>query len=632
MGESIRIVKNLMVMVLSDVQFDKKTRDVRESNYPELGQKVRTTNESAIRALQQRLEKKDEQIDCIYAFATQTVQGKMIYSPDNVHKNIPYLYEGNEVTHLSYIQKRVEDIIPENRWSVIQEKHSGEGNISLPMNRILFYTLQIVERIQNDIIDIRKENPDVKIVLHADCTGGPRHAIMMLIDIIRLLQYNNVDTGYLFYSNWNRDNQTGTVETVNDVYDFYNLIAGAEEFVNFGSVKDIQVYFEHRTISMELEDLLLAMAEFADEVKLCRRWRFVDAINHLKKAIEKFELKWKSIENIFDTDITSNDDVRLNDMLMFQLLPQIHKDYDDVLKSTDTMSLIQWCLKQNLLQQALTLYTESIPKLFLDYGFLEMTEDPDRHSELEKSYRKHGDKLEEEFYFINRYHCDEKLEKEHSQEVNDAIQLQTEQLKTCFSELIQKRASVEEASEKLRKLDWSIWPAHIQNIDGLISVFEWMRAVWNDKNVIVNPGKYRVLQHNICKICWSRMNKGHSSAKPSGWDELPLQKKCKKLFSLLNGQMKDTDIARLGGGIAMRGSFNLKWRLLDTGDFVLRADSKAFYQIYDEYVVIKNERNHTNHAKEQQGVFDTAENLMRFMQKNLQHIEALRAAKGISER
>ena len=74
MDENIRATKNLMVMVLSDVQFDKRKGEVRESNYPELGQMVRTTNESAIRALQQRLEKKEEQIDGIYAFATHRTE------------------------------------------------------------------------------------------------------------------------------------------------------------------------------------------------------------------------------------------------------------------------------------------------------------------------------------------------------------------------------------------------------------------------------------------------------------------------------------------------------------------------------------------------------------------------------
>ena len=335
----------------------------------------------------------------------------------------------------------MQDILGEDAWRIILEPHLSDDNTSLAMNRTLSYTLRIAGQIQDDIDQMRRENPDVRIVLYADCTGGPRHAIMMLIDIIRLLQYNNVDIGYLFYSNWNRDTKIGTVETVNDVYDFYNLIAGAEEFVNFGSVKDIQVYFEHRTVSTELEDLLLAMAEFADEVKLCRRWRFVDAIHHLRKAIETFEEKWEDVEQRLDTVIESNDDVRLNDMLMFQLLPQIHKDYSDLLGEHDSLSLIKWCLNQGLLQQALTLYTESIPDFLFDRnsGFIAMTEDKDRRAFLEKQYKEHGKEYMKGFYFLNRYGYGDKIVKKESEKaIQSGLDKQQKSLYQLFVNLIKK--------------------------------------------------------------------------------------------------------------------------------------------------------------------------------------------------
>lgn len=627
MDENIRATKNLMVMVLSDVQFDKRKGEVRESNYPELGQMVRTTNESAIRTLQQRLEKKEEQIDGIYAFATQTVQSKMTYAPVDSQRRVPYLYENHEITHLSYIQKRVADILPEDRWSVIQETHLGEGNISLPMNRLLFYTLQIAEQIQHDIQNIRKDTPDAKIVLHADCTGGPRHAIMMLIDIIRLLQYNNVDTGYLFYSNWNRDTKTGTVETVNDVYDFYNLIAGAEEFVNFGSVKDIQVYFEHRTVSTELEDLLLAMAEFADEVKLCRRWRFVDAIHHLRKAIETFEEKWENVEHTLDTVIESNDDVRLNDMLMFQLLPQIHKDYSDLLREHGPLSLIKWCLNQGLLQQALTLYTESIPDFLFDpdNGFITMTEDEERRAVLEKEYKEHGKEYTKGFYFLNRFGYGEETAKKKSEKaVQSALENQKKSLRPLFSSLVKEHATFEEAKEAFHELDSSSDIVHIQNIDVLSDVFSWSCSLWDDAERINAPGPYRILQNLILDMYW----KNKDAIPRNQWPDADAYKKRKAVIGFLKGQIQPQDIVRLAGGIGERGSFNVKWRLFDPGDFVLHTDPEKFNHIIDAYAVIKSERNHANHAKEQQGVFDTAESLIAYMQENIRDIEALRTERG----
>lgn len=618
------VTKNLMVMVLSDVKTD-KAGEIRTSDYPQINRKVKTTNESAVRLLYQDLQEYGQKIDRIYAFATQAVQGPITYlqEKDGEKTSLPYQYAGHEITHLDYTKKCMSDIISEDEWCIIPEPHLGEDNVSLAMNRTLSYTLRIAGQIQDDIDQMRRENPDVKIVLHADCTGGPRHAIMMLINIIRLLQYNDVEIGSLFYSNWISSKRVGKIEQINDVYKFYNLIAGAEEFVNFGSVKDLQGYFQNRNISAELDDLLLAMGEFADEVKLCRRWRFVDAIDHLRKAIETFEGKWENVEHRLDTVIESNDDVRLNDMLMFQLLPQIHKDYSDLLREHDPLSLIKWCLNQGLLQQALTLYTESIPDFLFDpdHGFIAMTEDKDRKAFLEEQYKEHGKEYTRGFYFLNRYgYGNEAMKKESEKAIHSALGKQKKSLRPLFNSLIKKHATGEEARAAFQELDKSSEIVHIRSIDSLANIFDWICNLWDNPERINVPGKYRILQNLILKLYW----KNKDAITPDEWPNEDVLKKRKSIVGFLKGQIQPKDIVHLAGGIGERGSFNVKWRLLDTGDFVIRTDPEKFNPIIDAYAVIKNERNHANHAKEQQGVFDTAESLIHYMQENIQDIESLR--------
>lgn len=622
------VTKNLMVMVLSDVKTDKDGA-VRISKYPQINRSVKTTNESAVRLLYQDLQGQGQKLDRVYAFATQAVQGCITYRQEKDGKTIslPYHYEGQEITHLDYTRKCMSDILGEDEWRIILEPHLGKDNVSLAMNRTLSYTLRIAGQIQDDIDQMRKENPDVRIVLHADCTGGPRHAIMMLINIIRLLQYNDVEIGSLFYSNWISSERAGKIERINDVYKFYNLIAGAEEFVNFGSVKDLQGYFQHRNISAELDDLLLAMGEFADEVKLCRRWRFVAAIDHLKQAIETFEEKWKHVEHRLDTVIESNDDIRLNDMLMFQLLPQIHKDYSDLLREHGPLSLIKWCLNQGLLQQALTLYTESIPDFLFDpdNGFITMTEDEERRAVLEKEYKEHGKEYTKGFYFLNRFGYGEETAKKKSEKaVQSALENQKKSLRPLFSSLVKEHATFEEAKEAFHELDSSSDIVHIQNIDVLSDVFSWSCSLWDDAERINAPGPYRILQNLILDMYWK--NKG--AIPKNQWPDVDAYKKRKAVIGFLKGQIQPQDIVRLAGGIGERGSFNVKWRLFDPGDFVLHTDPEKFNHIIDAYAVIKSERNHANHAKEQQGVFDTAESLIAYMQENIQDIESLCALRG----
>lgn len=611
-------------MVLSDVKTE-KNGEVRTSEYPQIHREVKTTNESAVRLLYQDLRKKGQEINRIYAFATQTVQGKLMYmqEKDGQKQLLPYQYENHDITHLDYTKMCMKDILSEDAWRIIPEPHLGEDNVSLAMNRTLSYTLRIAGQIQDDIDAMRRENPDVKIVLHADCTGGPRHAIMMLINIIRLLQYNDVEIGSLFYSNWISSKRAGKIEQINDVYRFYNLIAGAEEFVNFGSVKDLQGYFQNRNISAELDDLLLAMGEFADEVKLCRRWRFVDAIDHLRKAIKTFEGKWENVEHRLDTVIESNDDVRLNDMLMFQLLPQIHKDYSDLLREHDPLSLIKWCLNQGLLQQALTLYTESIP--YYLFHFMAMTENEDRRAFLEKQYKEHGKEYTKGFYFLNRYGYGDKIVKKESEKaIQSGLDKQQKSLCQLFVNLIKKHATGEQARSTFKELDQSSEIVHIQSIDALANIFDWISSLWDDPERINTPGKYRILQNLILRLYWKNKN----SIPKDQWPDEDVIKKRKSLMGFLKGQIQPKDIVHLAGGIGERGSFNVKWRLLDSGDFVIRTDPEKFNHVIDAYAVIKNERNHANHAKEQQGVFDTAESLIAYMQENIRDIEALRKERG----
>ena len=624
MEEHYTVTKNIMVMVLSDVKTE-KNGEVRISKYPQIHCEVKTTNESAVRLLYQDLRKKGQEINRIYAFATQTVQGKLMYmqEKDGQKQLLPYQYENHDITHLDYTKMCMKDILSEDAWCIIPEPHLGEDNVSLAMNRTLSYTLRIAGQIQDDIDAMRRENPDVKIVLHADCTGGPRHAIMMLINIIRLLQYNDVEIGSLFYSNWISSKRAGKIEQINDVYRFYNLIAGAEEFVNFGSVKDLQGYFQNRNISAELDDLLLAMGEFADEVKLCRRWRFVDAIDHLRKAIKTFEGKWENVEHRLDTVIESNDDVRLNDMLMFQLLPQIHKDYSDLLREHDPLSLIKWCLNQGLLQQALTLYTESIP--YYLFHFMAMTENEDRMAFLEKQYKEHGKEYTKGFYFLNRYGYGDKIVKKESEKaIQSGLDKQQKSLCQLFVNLIKKHATGEQARSIFKELDQSSEIVHIQSIDALANIFDWISSLWDDPERINTPGKYRILQNLILGLYWKNKN----SIPKDQWPDEDVIKKRKSLMGFLKGQIQPKDIVHLAGGIGERGSFNVKWRLLDSGDFVIRTDPEKFNHVIDAYAVIKNERNHANHAKEQQGVFDTAESLIAYMQENIRDIEALRKERG----
>lgn len=84
---------------------------------------------------------------------------------------------------------------------------------------------------------------DDSLVLHADCTGGMRNAAMVMMAVLRLMQYDDrVSIGDILYSNWSKR----IVERANNIYALFDLIAGAEEFVRFGSVQTLRDYYKTR--------------------------------------------------------------------------------------------------------------------------------------------------------------------------------------------------------------------------------------------------------------------------------------------------------------------------------------------------------------------------------------------------
>ena len=62
-----------------------------------------------------------------------------------------------------------------------------------------------------------------EVALHADFTGGFRHASMMMLSVMQLLKYRGIRTMSVLYSNRNEQQ----VENVTDIYRMFNLISGA---------------------------------------------------------------------------------------------------------------------------------------------------------------------------------------------------------------------------------------------------------------------------------------------------------------------------------------------------------------------------------------------------------------------
>ena len=383
------MAKNILLIFISKVGIDSNTGKVRQTFYNDIGETF-TTNESALRYIL-----KTNSLDKIFAFASKVVLKKPIGARDT-----------ENLTQYGYFKKRLKDLglDVENLFTEDKDAVNAKGSVypydemQLPdSERAVWKSMgQIVEmasRIQNYVQAIRQENPGEEIILHVDSTGGPRDAAMMIIGILRLMEYQKITIGKILYSNF----ESHTVDEVNEIYNLFDLIAGAEEFVRFGSVDAIQNYFSGRTIPKVLQKLLDAMNQFAQAIKISRRTEFQRALENLQDAYKKFGAESENFSTV-------NNIPALNYNLVQQLKIRITQEYAALLERSadDYVSIIDWCLDHGYIQQALVLYTEAFPYLIVAKDKL-LAASPDIIKDLDKCTAKDTMHREKEFLLINDF-------------------------------------------------------------------------------------------------------------------------------------------------------------------------------------------------------------------------------------
>ena len=368
---------HIMLLLLSDVKTDRDHPNrVSMAEYKNGIGPCGVTNESAVRHL---LLADDDgskiTLDKIFLFATKKVQ-----EPIKIVQPSPDIAPG--VTHLAYFKERVQGVIPSLKEDFFEIVPYDEDQ---PISSTRRFVLEMAERIMA-YAEAKKAQGDT-VALHADLTGGPRHAVM------RLLQYNGIEIGKTMYSDFFKK----VVEEANDIYSLFDLIAGADEFAQFGSVSAILRYFGYDEkslarpphISERLHRLLFAMHGFAEEIKVCHYGAFAAAIEKLSKALREFDAGREA------------DDADVNEGMIAQLRFRIEEEYREILgEKIDDVKLLHWCVEHGYLQQALTLFTERVPVILMERGIVTLPKEFD--AKVQEAMDK-GDRRSTIFYFFAEY-------------------------------------------------------------------------------------------------------------------------------------------------------------------------------------------------------------------------------------
>lgn len=417
-GMMVKDVYNIYMTFPSDVKTSiDKTNDVERVNVSvsiaeglalsgEFGE-ILTTSETAIKYLfKKKIEDEkdlDFTLDQVFLLLSDRVKGEVGFSPQ-ISENRPAF--NVNTTHLDVLCHQMDSFYKDYFDKAIAPSFS-EVTIEIPCGNSLDDTKQLGDNIIclcQAIVAYKEQLPaNSKIKLYIDTTGGFRNAAMLFLIVGRIMSYLGIEVANIFYTSWNKGKCT--VHEIKDVYDLLDLIAGFEEFLMFGSAKKLNDYCKLDGLVKEvapkkpnqksIDDLIKAMNRFSDVINISRRGEFKTELSYLAERLSKIR---------FDQNSSAAD---FNYQLIKFLREPIEKEYTSlfepkVLNTNDDLSYVEWCLKHDYVQQALTLFKECVPTVLIEKGIIEVDKDIFCKYLEEKKLSKHKSVLKDAFtYWLN---------------------------------------------------------------------------------------------------------------------------------------------------------------------------------------------------------------------------------------
>lgn len=186
--------------------------------------------------------------------------------------------------------------------------------------------------------------------IYLETSGGKRDNVMYLTLLSRALTYQGITIGQAVYSDFGECQ----IKDITNQYRLFDLIAGMQDMASFGNVGKLREYLNDTEKDDLIADLLNAMENLFEDITLCRTAKIDVSMNAFNQALQSA--------------------ANCTNPLIRQLLPAFRKKFGEDKKLT-TPRLIQWCLDSDMVQQALTVYTERIPAYIIDTAkILEVSE------------------------------------------------------------------------------------------------------------------------------------------------------------------------------------------------------------------------------------------------------------------
>lgn len=188
--------------------------------------------------------------------------------------------------------------------------------------------------------------------ISVDTAGGPRNISIMMQTMTRLLHYYGYSQVEAYYTNL-------TERRI--FHDHTNRQLAITEaiatFVEHGTAHQLASYFRDSSCQ-EIHVLLKAMEEFADSIQICQTEHLpVIVYRRIFPALDR-------IETLSGAQANQEDVAALKQMVNYIRHRFGYNPFDPL--TVTPVYLIKWCLENGYVQQAVTLFTENVPKYLVE--------------------------------------------------------------------------------------------------------------------------------------------------------------------------------------------------------------------------------------------------------------------------
>lgn len=284
------------------------------------------TNEAGIKYLQKSLADKNEKLDKIIALCTQSVLEDTLPNFDSK-------------TTIEYLKDTISDV------EIVETSVSTSDSTN------------DVTKIMELINDNSSDNK-----IYIDITGGLRDTVYTVTLIGRFCEFNNIPVKQVIYAQQN----PAIIKDFSANFRILDLLNSMSEFISFGSVTSLANYFKNSENS-ELNALIQSMQSFTNAIILGKTTKLEEILRTFKNNIEEFKQSKQTTST---------------EQILLYMTDTIQSKFFSG-KEIDYLSIITWCLDNNLIQQALTLYTEKIPDYLFNKNILSVTDE--RKKDLAKT-------------------------------------------------------------------------------------------------------------------------------------------------------------------------------------------------------------------------------------------------------